>query len=47
LNIKHSITLIDAIHWALFNAGFILHINTWLSNYVGHASPYSYIQLYR
>ena len=47
LDIKHSIALIDAINWALFNAGLILNINTRLRNYVGHASPYSYICLDR
>jgi len=41
LDIKHSIALVYAINWALFYAGLILHINTWLSNYVGHATPYS------
>ena len=47
LDIKHSIALINTINWALFNAGLILNINTRLRNYVGHASPYSYICLVR
>jgi uncharacterized membrane protein YGL010W len=37
LDIEHAIAFIDAIHWALFDAGLIFHIDTWLGNYIGHA----------
>jgi hypothetical protein len=47
LDIKHAITLIDTVNWALFDARFVFNINTRLSNYVGHASPYSCICLDR
>jgi hypothetical protein len=43
LDIEHAITLIDTVNWALFDARFVFNINTRLSNYVGHASPYSCI----
>jgi hypothetical protein len=39
LDVEHAITFVDAIDWALFNAGFILHIDTWLGNYICHEQP--------
>jgi hypothetical protein len=39
LDIEHSVTFVDAIDWALFNAGFILHIDTWLGNHIRHEQP--------
>jgi hypothetical protein len=39
LDIEHAVAFVDAIDWALFNAGFILHIDTWLGNYICHEQP--------
>jgi len=39
LDVEHAVTFVDAIDWALFNAGFILHIDTWLGNYICHEQP--------
>ena len=39
LYVEHTSTLIDAIHRALFDAGFVLHIDTRLCNYVSQGKP--------
>jgi hypothetical protein len=39
LDVEHAVTFIDAIHWALFDAGLIFHIDTWLGNYICHEQP--------
>jgi len=39
LDVEHSVTFIDAIHWALFDAGLIFHIDTWLGNHICHEQP--------
>jgi len=39
LDIEHSVAFVNAIHWALFDAGLIFHIDTWLSNYICHEQP--------
>ena len=36
LDIERSRSFIDAINWALLDAGFILNINARLGNYIGH-----------
>ncbi len=36
LDVQHAIAFIDAVHWALFDAGLILHIDTWLGNHICH-----------
>jgi len=39
LDVEHSVAFIDAIHWALFDAGLIFHIDTWLGNHICHEQP--------
>src|SRR5487761_1904470 len=39
LYVEHSRALIDAINWALFDAGLIFHIDTGLCNYVSQGKP--------
>jgi len=36
LDVEHPSALIDAIHWAFLDARFILHIDTWLGDYICH-----------
>ena len=37
LDVKHPITLVNAINGALLDAGLIFHIDAWLGNYICHA----------
>jgi hypothetical protein len=39
LDVEHSVAFIDAIHWALFDAGLVFHIDTWLGNHICHEQP--------
>jgi hypothetical protein len=39
LDVEHAVAFINAIHWALFDAGLIFHIDTWLSNHICHEQP--------
>jgi hypothetical protein len=36
VDVKHAVALIDAIHRAFFNAGFVFQVHAWESNNVSH-----------
>jgi hypothetical protein len=36
LDVKHAIAFVNAVHWTLFDAGLVLHIDTWLGNHISH-----------
>ena len=36
LDVEHPPAFVDAIHWALLDAGLVLHIDAWPGNDVGH-----------
>jgi hypothetical protein len=39
LDVEHAVAFIDAINWALFDAGLIFHIDTRLGNHICHEQP--------
>jgi len=39
LDVEHSVSFVNAIHWALFDAGLIFHIDAWLGNHICHEQP--------
>jgi hypothetical protein len=38
VDVEHAIALINAVHWALIDAGLVLNIDTRKGNYVSHFS---------
>jgi hypothetical protein len=41
LDIKHALTLVDAIDWAFLDTGLILNVDARFCDYVGHGTPFN------
>jgi hypothetical protein len=36
VDVKHAVALVDAIHWAFFDACLVFKVNAWKCNYISH-----------